>query len=101
MSQSWSSLVDKSALEEIPTKERRRQEAIFELITTEAAYVRDLQLIVEVSDSVMSHSMSISCLVKGFLYQPYASTGSEGNNRNLCKRRRYSVDQHSPWLLNG
>ncbi|KAL6308638.1 hypothetical protein BKA93DRAFT_822360 [Sparassis latifolia] len=45
---SWASLVDKSALVEIPTKERRRQEAIFELITTEAAYVRDLQLIVEV-----------------------------------------------------
>ncbi|KAH9890504.1 hypothetical protein C8Q73DRAFT_651881 [Cubamyces lactineus] len=44
---SWASLVDKSALEEIPTAERRRQEAIFELITTEGAYVRDLQLIVE------------------------------------------------------
>ncbi|KAI0628815.1 hypothetical protein C8Q77DRAFT_1281081 [Trametes polyzona] len=44
---SWASLVDKSALEEIPTTERRRQEAIFELIVTEAAYVRDLQLIVE------------------------------------------------------
>ncbi|EKM56122.1 uncharacterized protein PHACADRAFT_209619 [Phanerochaete carnosa HHB-10118-sp] len=45
---SWASLVDKSALEEIPAKERKRQEAIFEFITTEAAYVRDLQLIVEV-----------------------------------------------------
>ncbi|KAF9806131.1 hypothetical protein IEO21_08793 [Rhodonia placenta] len=44
---SWGSLVDRSALEEIPVRERRRQEAIFELITTEAAYVRDLQLIVE------------------------------------------------------
>ncbi|KAI0781525.1 hypothetical protein BD413DRAFT_505992 [Trametes elegans] len=44
---SWASLVDKSALEGIPTGERRRQEAIFELIVTEAAYVRDLQLIVE------------------------------------------------------
>ncbi|KAI0657182.1 hypothetical protein C8Q70DRAFT_1005943 [Cubamyces menziesii] len=44
---SWASLVDKSALEEIPAPERRRQEAIFELITTEGAYVRDLQLIVE------------------------------------------------------
>ncbi|KAI8974238.1 hypothetical protein BD414DRAFT_498547 [Trametes punicea] len=44
---SWASLVDKSALEEIPTQERRRQEAIFELIVTEGAYVRDLQLIVE------------------------------------------------------
>ncbi|KAH9842454.1 uncharacterized protein C8Q71DRAFT_732931 [Rhodofomes roseus] len=43
----WASLVDKSVLEDIPTKERRRQEAIFELILTEAAYVRDLQLIVE------------------------------------------------------
>ena len=40
--------MDKSVLEEMPTKERRRQEAIFELISTEAAYVRDLQLIVEV-----------------------------------------------------
>lgn len=63
--QSWASLVDKSALEGIPTGERRRQEvsepshhilsqkltghkAIFELIVTEGAYVRDLQLIVEV-----------------------------------------------------
>ncbi|KAI0085934.1 hypothetical protein BDY19DRAFT_963763 [Irpex rosettiformis] len=44
----WASLIDKSALEEIPPKERRRQEAIFELIATEGAYVRDLQLIVEV-----------------------------------------------------
>ncbi|KAG2348212.1 hypothetical protein BDR05DRAFT_903524 [Suillus weaverae] len=43
---SWASLVDKSALEGIPKMERRRQEAIFELISTEADYVRDLQLIV-------------------------------------------------------
>ncbi|THG95777.1 hypothetical protein EW026_g5934 [Hermanssonia centrifuga] len=41
-------LVDKSALDEIPPNERRRQEAIFEFIATEATYVRDLQLIVEV-----------------------------------------------------
>lgn len=45
---SWASLVDRSALEEIPKQERRRQEAIFELIATEADYVRDLQLVVEV-----------------------------------------------------
>ncbi|KAI0027714.1 hypothetical protein K488DRAFT_60641, partial [Vararia minispora EC-137] len=45
---SWSSLVDKSALEGLPERERKRQEAIFEFIATEAAYVRDLQLIVEV-----------------------------------------------------
>lgn len=45
---SWASLVDRSALEEIPPKERKRQEAIFEFVATESAYVRDLQLIVEV-----------------------------------------------------
>ncbi|KAK2460698.1 hypothetical protein APHAL10511_007168 [Amanita phalloides] len=45
---SWASLVDPSALEEMPTNERKRQEAIFELIITEAVYVRDLQLIVEI-----------------------------------------------------
>ncbi|KAI6140316.1 Dbl homology domain-containing protein [Pisolithus tinctorius] len=44
---SWASLVDRTALEEIPAVERKRQEAIFELISTEADYVRDLQLIVE------------------------------------------------------
>jgi len=45
---SWASLLDRTALEEIPKVERKRQEAIFELISTEADYVRDLQLIVEV-----------------------------------------------------
>ena len=45
---SWASLLDQSTLEGIPDMERKRQEAIFELINTEAAYVRDLQLIVEV-----------------------------------------------------
>ena len=46
--QSWASLVDKTALDGIPPHERKRQEAIFELIATESAYVHDLQLIVEV-----------------------------------------------------
>ncbi|KAG8868591.1 hypothetical protein FRC20_003109 [Serendipita sp. 405] len=50
---SWSSLVDKDALREIPPHERKRQEAIFELINTESAYVRDLQLIVEVFFAAM------------------------------------------------
>ncbi len=40
--------MDKNALDGIPPGERKRQEAIFELINTEVAYVRDLQLIVEV-----------------------------------------------------
>jgi hypothetical protein len=47
---SWASLVDKTVLDETPTRERKRQESIFELINTEIAYVRDLQLIVEVRD---------------------------------------------------
>ncbi|KAJ7221504.1 hypothetical protein GGX14DRAFT_492415 [Mycena pura] len=50
---SWASLVDKSALDGIPTSERRRQEAIFELIATEVTYVQDLQLIVETFYSSM------------------------------------------------
>ncbi|KAI6037316.1 Dbl homology domain-containing protein, partial [Pisolithus microcarpus] len=45
---SWASLLDRTALEGIPAVERKRQEAIFELISTEADYVRDLQLVVEV-----------------------------------------------------
>ncbi|KAI6017762.1 hypothetical protein BKA83DRAFT_4323992 [Pisolithus microcarpus] len=40
-------LLDRTALEGMPAVERKRQEAIFELISTEADYVRDLQLIVE------------------------------------------------------
>ncbi|KZT54344.1 hypothetical protein CALCODRAFT_456827 [Calocera cornea HHB12733] len=44
----WSTLVSKEALEGMPDRERKRQEAIFELINTEDTYVRDLQLIVEI-----------------------------------------------------
>lgn len=50
---SWSSLVDKEALKDLPPHERKRQEAIFELINTESAYIRDLQLVVEVFYSNM------------------------------------------------
>lgn len=51
---SWVSLVDKTVLDEIPARERKRQGLIFELINTEIAYVRDLQLIVEVYRSFYS-----------------------------------------------
>ncbi|KAI6148366.1 hypothetical protein BKA82DRAFT_4354150 [Pisolithus tinctorius] len=43
----WASLVDRTALKGIPATERKRRETIFELISTEVDYVRDLQLIVE------------------------------------------------------
>ncbi|WRT65306.1 uncharacterized protein IL334_002249 [Kwoniella shivajii] len=44
----WGSLVEPSVLATMSEKERKRQEAIFEFIGTEAGYGRDLQLIVEV-----------------------------------------------------
>lgn len=44
----WSSLVDPSVLETMEKQERKRQEAIFEFIATEATYVRNLQLVVGV-----------------------------------------------------
>ncbi|WVW79834.1 hypothetical protein I302_101804 [Kwoniella bestiolae CBS 10118] len=44
----WSSLVEPSVLGTMSDRERKRQEAIFEFIATEAGYGRDLQLIVEV-----------------------------------------------------
>lgn len=46
--QTWSSLVDASVLETMPQQERKRQEALFELIATEASYVADVQLLVGV-----------------------------------------------------
>lgn len=48
MNQSWASLIDPSALENVPEMERKRQEAIFELIATESTYVQGLQLVIEV-----------------------------------------------------
>ncbi|GAA5957438.1 hypothetical protein JCM21900_003306 [Sporobolomyces salmonicolor] len=45
---SWASLIDPSALELLPGRERKRQEACYELIATEQSYVQSLQLVVEV-----------------------------------------------------
>lgn len=47
----WSSTMDPSELAVISPEERKRQEAIFELISTEKSYLRDLQLIANVSDA--------------------------------------------------
>ena len=44
----WGSLVDPGVLASMSDRERKRQEAIYEFITTEGAYNRDLQLIVQV-----------------------------------------------------
>lgn len=53
LGQSWASLIDPSALENIPDQERKRQEAIFELIATEQSYVQTLQLLIEVFFSAL------------------------------------------------
>ncbi len=55
---SWSDLVGSAALEMIPDRERKRQEAIFELILTENSHVRDLQIIVEVYFNSMQSLIS-------------------------------------------
>jgi hypothetical protein len=45
----WASTMDSLELEAIPADERKRQEAIFELIATERSYLNDLQMIINVS----------------------------------------------------
>ena len=47
MRKTWSSLVESGTLETIPDQERKRQEAIFELIKTESGYLETLQLVVQ------------------------------------------------------
>lgn len=46
----WHRLVPKEAIESLPKTEVIRQSAIFELINGERNYVRDLELVQEVSD---------------------------------------------------
>ncbi|KAG9290202.1 hypothetical protein G9A89_022178 [Geosiphon pyriformis] len=46
ISQTWSGFMDNDTIESLPKEERKRQEGIFELITTEQSYLRDLQMIV-------------------------------------------------------
>ena len=47
-SASWTAIVGPDALRGMDERERKRQEAIFELIASEGAHVRDLQIVVEV-----------------------------------------------------
>lgn len=50
---SWTSLMGADTVRDLPDSERKRQEAIFEFITTESTHVRDLQIIVEVFFNAM------------------------------------------------
>lgn len=65
---SWSGLIGADALRDIPEQERKRQEAIFELISTESSHVRDVQIIVDVFFNAMQP-----------LLQPKAATVIFGN----------------------
>ncbi|KAI6004647.1 hypothetical protein EDD15DRAFT_2216462 [Pisolithus albus] len=77
---SWASPLDRTALEGIPAVERKRQEAIFELISTEADYVRDLQLIVEavstlvifsnIEDSLLTNTVGALLDMTDFHFSP-------------------------------
>ncbi|GBC07924.1 hypothetical protein RclHR1_00780004 [Rhizophagus clarus] len=44
----WASIMDPETIKDISKEDRKRQEAIYELISTEQSYLRDLQMIVEV-----------------------------------------------------
>ncbi|KAJ3138175.1 Intersectin 1 (SH3 domain protein) [Irineochytrium annulatum] len=56
--QHWVTAVSKADFERLTLEERKRQEAIYELISTEQSYVRDLQIIVEVFCRPMTQLLS-------------------------------------------
>lgn len=60
----WASTMDEIELNAIPADERKRQEAIFELIATERSYLSDLQMIINVS--LICTSVTIMKLIKNY-----------------------------------
>lgn len=66
----WASTMDPSELAVISPEERKRQEAIFELVSTEKSYLRDLQLIANVSKWWTGWLLYWSCCIYmlGFLH---------------------------------
>ena len=76
--------------------ERKRQEAIFELINTEVAYVRDLQLIVEVRFPciLLGTSRSTDLSNTGLLLEYAGRPVTEGDYRGLCKHRGHPSDKY-------
>ena len=64
-------------------------QAIFEFIATEAAYVRDLQLIVEVKSLECSYTLSGDTERTGpadILCEHAQHIGTERGHRHLCER---------------
>jgi hypothetical protein len=65
--QTWSSTMDELELQAIPSEERQRQEAIFELIATERTYLNDLQLIVNVGN-LFTKNAFVLLMIIGILH---------------------------------
>lgn len=65
---SWSSLIGAQALSELPEMERKRQEAIFELIRTEGTHVRDLQIVVDVFFNAMHAADVLSAKARTVIF---------------------------------
>ena len=62
-----SDAVQPDIIEKLPVQQRKRQEAIFELIQTEKSYVHSLNLVKEVGGINMVFNVGVVCLL-GFLY---------------------------------
>lgn len=60
VSRCWSNTVSRETLQKTPAKEMKRQEAIYELIYTEEDYVRDLNLLDEVSGMTALFDLQIT-----------------------------------------
>lgn len=116
-SQTWASLIDPSALENVPDRERKRQESIFEfiatgtvkegffgrqLLTCSAPRIRRSHLRTELAADHRSKLLrsarpwihDADPHSAGLLYGAAASSGTEGLQHYLRQRGRHSHVQH-------
>ncbi|KAJ3408742.1 hypothetical protein HDU80_004687 [Chytriomyces hyalinus] len=93
--QHWVSVVDPQLLAQMTLEDRKRQEAIFEIIQTECHYLRDLQLIVEVFYQPMAEYLheselrTIFCNVEEILM---ANTVIFSDFESAQQQQRYVVN---------
>ncbi|KAJ3240070.1 Intersectin 1 (SH3 domain protein) [Chytriomyces hyalinus] len=93
--QHWVSVVDPQLLAQMTIEDRKRQEAIFEIIQTECHYLRDLQLIVEVFYQPMAEYLheselrTIFCNVEEILM---ANTVIFSDFESAQQQQRYVVN---------
>ena len=94
--QSWSSLVDESALADLPDRERKRQEACYEFIATEQSYVQSLQLVIEVCPCACRHEASVltTRFLPGLFQRFAAGATGESVEHHFRQHRRHPSLQH-------